>query len=373
MILSPMRSMVPGPSTPHLDHVHTSAALPLQPGVFPHMPPTKRPKLSLQTSQLPTSYASSASATGKSVDTLATTTPTTLNTFNNTFDLSLRPSPSSATASPGSFRFHQKAAASPLRRTLPYSLNFPLGVRSILKNSRIEKDYRRGSLTASASPRTGRRVFFPPAKKVSFQPIAEEIITHTYTARHVDISSEDEEISSTSDKDESPEQQEVTPSVPQEVEISDRNSTLTVEPPFRSPGLESRGRRRGQRSPSSLRVKRKRRRWEWTLGEIEGGHNFSSTEEEYESSEEAPSLPRLDSSSSLDAIGEHPIAEREQVQILKEGTDTRESQEQPPLADDVHDLASSTTLPLSPPPGSEQSRQRRVKGLIKMFEDAGGV
>ncbi|KAI9869778.1 MAG: hypothetical protein M1823_008958, partial [Watsoniomyces obsoletus] len=106
---------------------------------------------------------------------MSAATPTTANTFSNTFDLSIRPSPTSATASPASYFPRLKSTASPLRRSQPYSLNLPPGVKSILKNSRLASDYRRGSLTASASPRTGRRVFFPPAKKVSFHSIDETI------------------------------------------------------------------------------------------------------------------------------------------------------------------------------------------------------
>ena len=275
MLLSPMNPAVPGPSSmPHLDHVCASATLPLESGLFPpsplHMPPSKRPKLSLQTSQLPTTYASSASTTSNSVVGLSTTTPTTLNTFSNTFDLAIRPSPNSATTSPASFHLRTKPAASPLRRSQPYSLNLPLGVRSILKNSRLAKDYRGSSLSASASPRTGRRVFFPPAKKVSFQTIDEEIVTQTYTARHIDLSSsEDEQTAPGSEKDEPPEQDIAVASTEETSEVDCPQSIVTtpLQDRYQSPELVSRGRRRRQRSISGLRLVKKKRRWEWTIGE----------------------------------------------------------------------------------------------------------
>lgn len=262
MLLTPMNTL-----PTHFDHVHTSAALPLQPGAF--MPPSKRPKLSLQTSALSTTYGSLASATGNKATGMSAATPTTLNTFNNTFDLTIRPSPSSATASP----FRSKRATSPLKRSQPYALNLPLGIRPILKNSRLATELRRPSLTASASPRTGRRVFFPAPKKVSFQHIDEEIVTHTYTARHIDLSSSDEDTAiSGSGTDTS-----------SWAEISDTTSgtwaaTLSSESSeetpgegdrSRSPRLESRGRRMRERSTSSQRRQKKKRRWEWILDNAE--------------------------------------------------------------------------------------------------------
>ena len=262
----------------HLDHVCTSAALSLESGSFSssplHMPPSKRPKLSLQTSQLSASYASSGSTTGSSVATLFTTTPTTLNTLSNSFDLTIRPSPTSATTSPASFQLRSKPAASPLRRSQPYSLNLPLGVRPILKNSRITKDYRASSLSASASPRTARRVFFPPAKKVSFQTIDEEIITQIYTAQHFDLSSsEDEQTESGSEKNELPEQDIGVPPTQETSEpvVFENEVTISLQDKYQSPELVNRSRRRRQRSTSTPRLVKKKRRWEWTIGDTEHG------------------------------------------------------------------------------------------------------
>ena len=371
MILS-MVPTVPGASLSHLDHVNTAAALPLQPGGYPstsiHMPPTKRPKLSLQTSQLPSAYASSASNAGKSVDKMATTTPTTLNTFTNTFDLSIRPSPTSATASPSSLHLRTRPTASPLRRTQPY--NLPFGVKSILKNSRITKDYRRGSLTASASPCTGRKVFFPPTKKVSFQAIDEEIVTHTYTARHVDLSSsEDDELSSTSDTEKPSDVDKpvtVRETTPLPQLPSTTPQTLRSPSPILQPRLLS-------HSPSTLRIKRKRRRWEWTLNELKDGEVViqpTFRKPHTTTSEITRVLDSLDDSVRLKATTAAQPVLTTSVSGSSDENDVDDDSKPEQESDDIHLLASSTPLPSSPTTG--ESRQSRVKALIRMFQEERG-
>jgi hypothetical protein len=268
MLLTQMKPVVL--DVPHLDHVHPPAAL--QSAVYLPtsilMPPSKRPKLSLQTNQLPISYGAPGNATGNVLNLLSTTTPTTFNTFNNSFELSVRPSPTSSTASP----IHRvKSAASPLKRNHPYSLNLPLGLRPILKNSRLARECRSSSLTASASPRGGRRVFFPPVKKVTFQLIEEEITTQKYTARHIDLSSSEDEENSEREGSEEPGQSK-TIAVEHvddndEHPIAPSSTTGSISP--QNPEHEKRGRLRGHRSPSTVRPKRKRRRWEWTLDELQ--------------------------------------------------------------------------------------------------------
>ncbi len=378
MLLSPMKPVLPGPM-PHLDHVCTSAALPQASGVFPsstlHMPPSKRPKLSLQTSQLPTSYASSASSTSNNVANLATTTPTTLNTFTNTFDLSIRPSPNSATTSPASFHLRTKAAASPLRRSQPYSLNLPLGVRPILKNSGIAKDYRRGSLTASASPRTSRRVFFPPAKKVSFQAIDEEIITHTYIARDIDLScSEDEQANTGAEKDEPAEQDIAIPSTESTSEVADAEGCVTapIKERYRSPEMESRGRRRRQHSISGLRLVKKKRRWEWTLSESED-RDLANKDTL------TPVTPSQISVSNVDAVERGVVEDRQTPEASQEdqavdntnelNNDTDATAQETSVditvsaQDDLHPLPSLMLLPSSP----QSQTPSVVKALVKIF------
>lgn len=264
-----------------------------------HMPPTKRPKLSLQTSSLPaTTYGLASSHTGGNsrlgASDMSAATPTTLNTFANTFDLSIRPSPiTSAVASPSTSLSTRSAIATkpnastatsiaaplsrPTKRQLPYDLNLPLGVRPILKNSTLPLDYRRASLSAvSASPRSAshpqRRVFFPEPKRVKFGG-EEEVVNRSYVARHYDLSSsEDEESSSTGDEKEKPEalggsdslqrqeqpDQETSTAVPPgSSDLSEKAVSLVVDE------LHQRSPTRGR---AVKRSTRKRRRWEWTLG-----------------------------------------------------------------------------------------------------------
>ena len=247
-----------------LDHVDT-AALSLHHGGVPSpisMPPIKRPKLSLQTNSLSTSYGSPSSTASNRLETMSAVTPTTLNTFNNTFDLTVRPSPQSATASPNVLQRTKSNASTQLRRKTPYDLNLPLGVRPILKNSDLFYESRRGSLTTSASPRSTRKFFFPPPKKVSFVPVDEEIVTHTYVARHVDMTSSEDESNSDSGR----EREAAEPG-----SDGDVDSNKAAEKDVQERGDREEGRSRGsvQILPSSYRSKRKKRRWEWTIENLD--------------------------------------------------------------------------------------------------------
>ncbi|KAL2404300.1 hypothetical protein ABEF95_011188 [Exophiala dermatitidis] len=159
----------------------------------------KRPKLSLQTSGLTPTCTASVSHYGPSTA-KSSTTPTTSNTFANTFELALRPSPASAVSSPAVYPQQRTSCQQPSSTTTsedqPYTLNLPFGVRSILKNGPLPKDIRRvPGCSASPSPwGTGRRVFFPAAKKVTFRTILEEeIVTKDYVRCHADLSSSDDD------------------------------------------------------------------------------------------------------------------------------------------------------------------------------------
>ncbi|OAP59695.1 hypothetical protein AYL99_06993 [Fonsecaea erecta] len=189
------------PSMPHLlsrlDPVSSISMFSTE-NVRPHHPssPGKKPKLSLRTSDLaPTFHGSTSRQNGVNMG--ATATPTTLNTFNNTFDLAYRPSPVTTLPSPGSHSQARGSAhpTSPILKNSehPYVLNLPFGIHSILKNGPLPRDIRRPS--ASASPRVaGRRVFFPAPKKVAFRAeLEEEIVTNNYIMRHADLSSSDDE------------------------------------------------------------------------------------------------------------------------------------------------------------------------------------
>ncbi|RMZ76196.1 hypothetical protein DV737_g4931, partial [Chaetothyriales sp. CBS 132003] len=226
------------------------------------MPASKRPKLSLQTSSLQTSHGMSASSSASNrIDDMATVTPTTLNTFNNTFDLTVRPSPTSATTSPIPVTLPRTKsnAPSPFRRRVPYDLkNLPYGVKPILKNSDLVYESLRGSVAASASPRGTRKVFFPPAKTVSFAAVDEEIVTQIYVARHIDLSSSEDEsnlagsgegVAASSDND----------------GRCDARAITAVPVDEKARAEQARGRASTRRSQSSHQRRRKRRRWEWTI------------------------------------------------------------------------------------------------------------
>ncbi|EXJ95407.1 hypothetical protein A1O1_00528 [Capronia coronata CBS 617.96] len=236
-----------------------------------------RPKLSLKTSGLTVNY--NASTTSRiSVNTGVTMTPTSSNTFANTFDLVYRPSPVSTISSPATVT-QRKPAGHPLSATArspgqPYSLNLPFGLQSILKNSPLPKDIRRPSAcSADASTRiSGRRVFFPPTKKVTFRVILEEeIVTTEYVKCHADLSSSDDESSSSELEEES--------STPlgdgnkgfreTQVRVDEytgrgRRKRKSVTSSEADEGDWTRGRRSRSRSTSARRTKRKKRRWEWT-------------------------------------------------------------------------------------------------------------
>lgn len=256
------------------------------------MPSAKRPKLSLQTSALPSAhYGTAGSNTGNArlaTMNAAAATPTTLNTFNNTFDLSIRPSPISTTASPASVlpKITTKTSTRS-KRQLPYELNLPLGVRPILKNSSLPLEIRRGSLTAaSASPlsaNTTRRAFFPEPKRVKFAASEEEVVTKIYIRRHLDISSsssssEDEE--DTSSRESSEERSEVIVPIGEsnagreaeaEAEVQSADTTAASLSSRTAENVDElqRGRSDSRRRSPEKRKTRKRRRWEWTLSNLE--------------------------------------------------------------------------------------------------------
>lgn len=291
MLLSPMN---PSAFQPTLPSLHQSYVDPLE----HHMPASKRPKLSLQTSLPSAPYGVSSSQAGSNrADSVAT--PTTRNTLANqyhTFDLSIRPSPVSATASPAGAPFPKPAPISRNKRSLPYDLNLPIGVRSILKNSAIPTDVRRGSLSAaSASPRSatgGRRIFFPEPKRVKFGT-DEEIVTSTYVARHVDLSSsEDEASSSGSDSGATQVQagEEDPADAPSTNILASRSGQAVI--------VDELQRGRSTTQPiNQKRTSKKKRRWEWTLGDA-GATERQHWPEMPAATDEPPSPSSVSSSSS---------------------------------------------------------------------------
>ncbi|KAJ9608648.1 hypothetical protein H2200_006419 [Cladophialophora chaetospira] len=308
-----MLAISTAPTLPHLLSQHEpmpslSMPPPQSLRLLDPLSPTKKPKLSLRTSDLaPTFHGSVSRQAGTSTEN--TTTPTTLNTFNNTFDLTYRPSPVSTLPSPGSHAYRRPSLnpSSPTSKSeLPYHLSLPFGVRPILRNSPLPRDLSWQSV--SASPRAGRRVFFPAAKKVTFRAqLEDEIVTMQYVMRHADLtssenessSSETEEPSSTSIDDDEDEEQIQSIRV-DEASIRGRRKrkSLAASP---SPAAEDdRGREDGTRSGSSARrSKRKRGRWQWTIKSEKPSQSTSGNDEE----------PRERDSSAVKQEGSSPPTE----------------------------------------------------------------
>ncbi|KIW15714.1 hypothetical protein PV08_05764 [Exophiala spinifera] len=245
----------------------------------------RRPKLSLQTSNLtPTFHASSGPV--DMANKLGTTTPTTFNTFNNAFDLTFRPSPVISASSPVTpKRPQQKSIHKSLSPTgtsqAPYTLSLPFGVRSILKNSPVPQyGPRCSTCSAGASPALpvpGRRAFFPALKKVTFRSnLEEEIVTREYILRHVDLSSSSEETNSSETEDSSSGSMDEAEEVKEMLSIRvdecyGRGRRKRKVRPVSETSSESidRGRDERSRSTSARRSKRKKRRWEWTLPPVQ--------------------------------------------------------------------------------------------------------
>lgn len=226
-------------------------------------------------------------------------------------------------------------------------------------------------------------MFFPPAKKVSFQPIDEEIITHTYTARHVDLSSsEDEQTNSESEKDESL-GQNIAPSSTEEtpgVEASESDVSTPLHDRYQSPETNIRGRRRRQRSTSRLRLVKKKRRWEWTIGDTET-RGIADKE-----TLRPPSPPKSPGGEVGNAVGrcddgdaeklEAPDCELQEKTVAAEsnhdaGADSIASPEAAALMTQKtsFETTASDSDELHPLPSSRQpDRTSIVKALVKLFE-----
>lgn len=242
----------------------------------------KRPKLSLQTSELHISYGAASRNVPSVLAAPATTaiTPTTFNTFSNTFELTHRPSPTSVTSSPSALRSElnrdrPSRPQSPLSKRQSdraYTVSLPYGTKSILKNGPFAKVK---TSTISASPRSSvRRVFFPAPKKVGFRnPIEEEIVTEIYVARHSDLfegESQTQESSANGhvvDTQQTP----ILPSSPGHRSAAQKQHFSSVE--TRKVPRESNG-----ESTATPVNSKKRRRWEWTLAPIPPSPSESSPE-----------------------------------------------------------------------------------------------
>lgn len=275
-----MLAMSIAPAAPHhLPRFDMTESLSVfSPDIMLPMGPTPagtRPKLSLKTFDLNPSLSGST-CSRSSINLSNTTTPTTSNTFTNAFDLTYRPSPVS-TLSPGAHFQHRtnSHSSSPATKSSerPYKLVLPFGIYPILKNTPLPRDSRRPSTcSAGTSPRiASRRLFFPLPKKVAFRAVLEEeIVTKDYIMHHTDLSSSDDELSSSEIEEPSvetvgkEEQRKANAIHVDEYSPRGRRKLRTANVSKLSPG-DTRGRDGVSRRTSSRRTRRRSKRWEWTL------------------------------------------------------------------------------------------------------------
>lgn len=283
---------------------HTSVGLPSSPAPlsYPSISstgPSKRPKLSLNTTQLPKSLGKSNTALR--IETLSVASPTSRNTFQNAFGpLSAQPpsarppanrintptplrasssdsviSSASSTSTTSSEAYATSASSTDsLSPPVPYRL--PYNNKSILTNGPLPRGRSRKSYTTTTMP------MFSSPKKVSFKaPLTEEIHTVKYTMAHIDLESSSSSIStlnlpppslvlrgqaktlalSTKSDDTSDQQakqddsnnkiEPKTPSVGEKRESSDEDDSDTCPS-----------------TPVTRRNPKRRREWVWTLGPL---------------------------------------------------------------------------------------------------------
>ena len=261
------------PTTPVAPHVNShfenvSGSILTQRSPAPSMlisMPNKRPKLSLQTTSVPTATGKSSTGLALSAQAISAASPTILNTFNNAYELPHRPSPTQ-TPKPTS-RFQSPITAI---RFVEINYKLPLSIKSVLKNSRIAP--------CEPSPRTGRRPLFPAAKQVSFREVIEEEIHNVdFIARHSDLDSETEGSS-----------EDDVPKTPIDSQALPEDSEVDVEDDESEDGDLTERKRKKRVSESKLQAAadtdksksiakerprkscRRKREWVWTLGPING-------------------------------------------------------------------------------------------------------
>lgn len=271
----------------------------------------RRPKLSVNTSDLPPAFSTNKS-TSLRLETLSVTSPTSRNTFSNSYghpstpvarkprlnvDLSLastpvvKPvvstphttSPPESSSSPLSSSTPSAESATSISSTggtvsTPYRVSFNLP--SVLKNGPIPRKRRR------VSPSTPIAMF-PSTKRVAFRPqLTEEIRTSTYTLRHCDIESA---LPSPSLPPPQP-----TEAAPLGSELDDEEDAILIEQPVAR--LSSTPPRAGEKRESSdeeddddednalypktpVAGRQKRMRdWTWTLDPVEGSDSPQTTQ-----------------------------------------------------------------------------------------------
>lgn len=283
----------------HMGYSGTSAPSPLRPS----RSPAKRPKLSLDTNNVPSIFGKSS--TSLRLETLSATSPTARNTFRNTLDpvtaqnkksntkptlSSLKIATDSSPREPEQIQqstTNDSAASSATTTSslssidsfstvVPYKLTF--NTTSILVNSPLPRTSRRSHFGH-------QKPMFPAPKKVAFrEPLTEDVKTTRFTLRHSDIESSTSTISAL----------ELTPS-DSEVDETSKNQTERSQqaddrPSAKSPPSPHTGDKRESSdeeesdsdscpaTPVAGRRKR-HRQWIWTLGPVDGEEKPSSHQE----------------------------------------------------------------------------------------------
>ncbi|KAM3418812.1 hypothetical protein BST61_g4780 [Cercospora zeina] len=276
----------------HMGYSAASAPTPRRPS----RPPAKRPKLSLDTDNVPSIFGKRS--TSLRLETLSATSPTARNTLRNALDPVTIPIKNSSSPRPvvsslkiathppqpepdqvQSTTAHDSAASSAtttsslssldsLSSLVPYKLAF--NSTSILVNSPLPRTPRRAHV---GHPKP----MFPAPKKVAFrEPLTEDVKTTRFTLRHSDIESSTSTISTL----------ELTPSdseVDQDTKEQDNKRPdqpdrrpATTSPPSPHTGDKRESSDEEESDSDSCPAtpvagRRKRhRQWVWTLGPVDG-------------------------------------------------------------------------------------------------------
>ncbi|KAF7186891.1 hypothetical protein HII31_11851 [Pseudocercospora fuligena] len=285
------------PSAPMTSYSQSSTPTLLAPSPSP----AKRPKLSLDTNNVTTTFGKSS--TSLRLDSAAS--PTANNTFRNAFhparqssanrlskptlkqistDIPRTQSPEplateaqeatplidSATSSAS---ISSTSTIDSLPAEIPYKLSY--SVTSILVNSPIPRPKPRRMMFAQSKP------MFPAAKRVSFKtPLTEEVKNVNFTMRHSDIESststistlelsppEDSSVTQSNDK---AEPQKCTSHEPSSPQTGDKRESSDEEDSDSTP-----------QTPGPSGRRKRHRRWVWTLGPIDAKSTApESTEDE---------------------------------------------------------------------------------------------
>ena len=295
----PLPVHVPAPSDPVSPAIRPSAA-PMAcgqlavPALLPPSPaPSKRPKLSLNTSSIPPSVFGKGS-TSLRLETLSATSPTVRNTFSNAHErLNGQPRPHArlvkptlaplATGEPASNQQSPQSTTQDSASTtsstssssavsvgeaftapehIPYNVSY--NVTSILANSPLpRRRTRRMSVTQS-------KPMFPATKQVSFRtPLTEDIKTSTYTMKHSDIESSTSTISTL---ELSPPEKTIDLKASSDTSSGERKGEAAQSPPSPQTGdkRESSDEDDSDTCPATPVAGRKKRhrQWVWTLGPV---------------------------------------------------------------------------------------------------------